>query len=116
MFNILIDDCPGVLYISGQYLNIVTDFKSILKILSELEDKENEKAGEDALNAFYNETIPEDIETAVEAMEYFLLCGYEKEEVVEESNENDDEDAEEEKFYKEGYEEVEEMIAKLKEK
>lgn len=99
MFNILIDDCPEVIDISGQYLNIAADFKSILKILSKSENIESKNDVEDILNIFYNKAIPGDEEVAVEALEYFLVCGDEKEEVAKESNENNDEVVEEEKFF-----------------
>lgn len=73
MFNIIINECPEIVEISGLSFKINSDFKNILKILDILEKTEDKNvAGKLALRKFYNNNIPDDIETAVEAFVEFI--------------------------------------------
>ena len=95
MFNIIINECPEIVEISGLSFKINSDFKNILKILDLLDKTEDQSvAGKLALRKFYNNNIPDDVETAIEAFVGFIANKDEPEEV-----EDDEEQTEEERVF-----------------
>jgi len=81
MFNIIINECPGIVEISGHSFKISTDFKVILKILNILEETEDkDRAGKTALRLFYGNNMPDDVETAILAFLEFVSNKSEPEE------------------------------------
>lgn len=80
MFNILLDQSPETVMISGLSYKINTDFRFILKCLRQLESSESkENAAKTVLNAFYFYNIPSDIETAIEIFRSFIMINLESE-------------------------------------
>ena len=96
MFNLIINECPGKLKISGHLIDINTNAKDIIKCLHILEHEKDEKISAlKALNVFYYGNTPNNISLAVEAFQEFV--SYEPNKYIEES----DEEIEESEDYQE---------------
>lgn len=73
MFNIITQECPESVNVSGHSLDIETNFKGILKILILLEtNNDQEHSCKLALKKFFKDEIPNDIELAIEIFTEFV--------------------------------------------
>lgn len=82
--NILVDGLPEAVEVAGKRHKIRTDFRICLKTIMACEDPSltgHEKAMVILTNLF--ETVPDDLETALEKAKWFLDCGEQKQETDE---------------------------------
>lgn len=78
MANILIDELPKTVEIDGENWPIDYGYRaSILIEIVMFSDMEDEKKIFHALNIFYMENIPQNVESAMERMLWFYRCGNE---------------------------------------
>lgn len=76
--NILIDDLPETLTVGGRSYPINSDFRAGILFEMMIQDNEltDEEKAESALDLFFTDEIPDDLEAAFEALIWFYQCGY----------------------------------------
>ena len=99
MFNIIIEKCPESVNVSGHFMDIETDFRSILKCLNVLETYDEEIAGKMALKLFFKDKVPIDMNTAIEIFEGFIQFNTNALDETDESIDEDDENEDDERFF-----------------
>lgn len=96
-YNILIDDLPATVCISGRSFPIQTDFRTGILFELSISDKEMSKNEllQNTLELYFGDHIPDDLDGTISAILWFYRCGYKPPDKRRRRNENANEEPQE---------------------